>query len=91
MNKAENNILLDVVQRLTRIEDKMIEIEGHTKTMNRELGECRDSINTCKEDIKEVSKKFFVRLSWKQLSVIIGGTTGLVTLVYEILKVIKLW
>jgi chromosome segregation ATPase len=82
----DKDILLDIVQRLSRIEEKVNGIEKHTETMNRELGECRDCIEDNKKAIEKFRSKFFMKLSWKQLLAFIGGVSTLVVIIRTILE-----
>jgi predicted nuclease with TOPRIM domain len=63
-------------------------IDEHTSVMNTELGVCKEEIAKSKEEIKDLKDRFILKLSWKQVGLIIGGTGTLVSVVYTLLKII---
>jgi len=81
-------ILIEIVERLTRIEEQVKSICKHTDASNKEMGELRDKVTALEGLYKELSNKFFIRLSWKQIAAIVGGVSGLVTIIRTIIQVI---
>ena len=84
MNKSETNKLMEVVERLTRMESKLDLIETHTSKMNEELGVCQEDIKLMKEKI------IIVRLSWKRGIALVGVTGTLVTIIYTLLRIFSI-
>jgi len=62
-NMKNKDMLFDIIDRLARIEEKVSVIQSHTKTMNGELGKCKDRI-------AKIENSFFMKLSWKQVTAI---------------------
>jgi len=90
-NRKDYDVLLDIIERLVRIEEGLKKVEEHTDTMNHELGECMKDLKVCKDEIAIVKGKFILKISWKQGLAIIGGTTALITLVLKALELLHLF
>ena len=78
---------IEIIERLTRIEDKVKGIEEHTKVMNGELGECQESLKGCNEEIANMKKNIVFRISWKDAGKIAGLSGTIVTIIYTLLKI----
>jgi chromosome segregation ATPase len=88
-----SGLLRDIQSRQCEVLEKMGEmkvsidnIENHTTVMNSELGACKEDISKAKDDIKELKNRFILKLSWKQIAAIIGGTSGLIGIIFTLLK-----
>jgi hypothetical protein len=78
----EEDMLIEVIQRLCRMEERLKEIQKHTDTMNNELGMCMERIRAL--EIKSAYRK---RLSWKDIGIVISGSSGIATLAYTLLRI----
>jgi chromosome segregation ATPase len=87
---------LEVVEALGRIEEQLKQnaekiklIEDHTKTMNHELGNCMDGINSCQERLTKIEeKKPFFNLENKLSKTDLGKISLVVGIVYTVLRII---
>lgn len=89
-----SGLLRDIQSRQCEVLEKMGEmkvsidnIEQHTTVMNSELGSCKEDIAKSKEDIRELKNRTILKIGWKQIAAIIGGTGTLVTIAYTLLKI----
>lgn len=76
----------EVIEKLGEMKVSIDNIETHTTIMNSELGVCKEDIVHAKEDIKNLKERFILKLSWKQVAAIIGGTSGLIGIIFTLIK-----
>jgi hypothetical protein len=76
----------EILEALGELKSTVINIDKHTTIMNNELGSCKEDIAKAKDDIKELKNRAILKLGYKQLAAIIGGTSGLIGIIFALLK-----
>ena len=80
-------LLMDIVQRLTRVEEHSRFSKEHIETMNDEMGSLRDRMLNIESLFQELSGRFILRIkkpSLKQCSAIIAGLGTVIIIVKSI-------
>lgn len=76
----------EVLEKLGEMKVSIDDIQKHTGVMNTELGQCQENISHAQADIKDLKNRTILKIGWKQIAAIIGGTSTLVGLVFTLIK-----